>query len=156
MEDLPLTTNMTFFSNYYKPCTHHAISWCNIPNKAQFNPTEQMTMAYHKRKLVYAYKGVFNRNIDYDWTGAILMAHTQIIDQSNRKQGVHPNPVNIWFPSIAFNKYSAYSYHEGYGTIRGNLTNPIDDRWSGCEVPYHIAHSYQSTGVQMTLAIYVR
>ena len=64
MEDLPLNTNMTFFSNYYKACTQHATSWCNIPNKARFDPTEQMIVAYHNKKVVYAYKEVFNRNID--------------------------------------------------------------------------------------------
>ena len=63
MEDLPLTTNMRFFSDYYKPCTQHATSWCNIPNKERFNPTEQMIVAYHSKQVVYAYKGVFNRTL---------------------------------------------------------------------------------------------
>ena len=81
MEVGTITTNMTFFSNYYKPCTKHATSWCNIPNKARLNPTEQMIVAYCNKQVVYAYKGVFNRNIDYDWTGGYLMAYTRIIDK---------------------------------------------------------------------------
>ena len=154
MEDLPLTTNMTFFSNYYKPCTQHATSWCNIPNKARFNPTEQMIVAYHNKKVVYAYKGVFNRNIDYDWTGAILMVHSKIIDLCSNNNGVHPNPVKIWLPGIVFNKYTAYNYFGGDGTIIGSLINPIDRRWLGCYLPSSISSSQYH--VQMTVAIYVR
>jgi len=45
---------------------------CNVPDKASFNPTEQMIVAYHKGTKVFAYKGYFNRNIDYHWTGAFL------------------------------------------------------------------------------------
>ena len=75
MEDLPLNDNMTFFSDYYKPCIQHATGWCNVPNKARFNLTEQMIVAYHNKKVVYAYKGLFNRNIDHDWTGGILIVH---------------------------------------------------------------------------------
>ena len=154
MEDLPLTTNMTFFSDYYKPCTQHATGWCNIPNKARFNPTEQMIVAYHNKRVIYAYKGVFNRNIDYDWTGAILMVHSKIIDLCTSNNGVHPNPVNVHVPGIAFSKYKAYYYFDGYGTIRGSLTNPSDWRWYLCSLPSSISSSPNS--VQMTVAIYVR
>ena len=108
MEDLPLTTNMTFFSKYYKPCTQHATSWCNIPNKARFNPTEQMIVAYLNKQVIYAYKGVFNRNIDYDWTGGYLMAYRQIIDKCSYYQGTPPNPVKS-LPGIAFSKQSSSS-----------------------------------------------
>ena len=154
MEDLPLTTNMRFFSNYYKACTQHATSWCNIPNKARYNPTEQMIVAYHNKRVAYAYKGVFNRNIDYDWTGAILMVHSKIIDLCRSNNGVHPNPVNVYVPGIAFNKLSAYKYFGGDGTIIGSLTNPIDHRWHNCDIPSSISNS--QTKVQMTVAIYVR
>ena len=81
MEDLPLTTNMRFYSDYYKACTQHATSWCNNPNKARFNPTEQMIVAYTNKRIIYAYMGVFNGNIDYDWSGGYLMAYTEIIDK---------------------------------------------------------------------------
>ena len=154
MEDLPLTTNMRFFSNYYRACTQHATSWCNIPNKARFNPTEQMIVAYHNKKVVYAYRGVFNRNIDYDWTGAILMVHKKIIDLCTAHNGVHPNPLNVYVPGIAFNKHIAYSYLYGDGSIRGGITNPIDRRWRDCNLPSSISSSQYY--VQLTVAIYVR
>ena len=154
MEDLPLTTNMRFFSDYYKACTQHATSWCNIPNKARLSPTEQMIVAYNNKQVVYAYKGVFNRNIDYDWTGAILMVHKKIIDLCRNNNDVHPNPVNMWVPGIAFNKRTAYNYFGGDGTIRGSITNPSDNRWSYCNLPSSISSS--QTKVQMTVAIYVR
>jgi len=155
MEDLPLSTNMTFFSSYYKPCTQHATSWCNIPNKARFNPTEQMIVAYHNKIVVYAYKGVFNRNIDYDWTGAILLDHTKIIDKCISRNYIHPNPMNAYIPGIVFNKYSAYSNYSDYGadTISGTLKQPNDNRWYYCNLPYQISRTKNS--VQMTLAIYV-
>ena len=56
MEDLPLSHNMTFFSDHYKSCTTRASGWCNIPNKARFSATEQMIVAYHEETIVYAYK----------------------------------------------------------------------------------------------------
>ena len=154
MEDLPLTTNMRFFSNYYKACTQHATSWCNIPNKARFKPTEQMIVAYHNKRVVYAYKGMFNRNIDYDWTGAILMVHSKIIDLCSNNNDVHPNPVNVWVPGIAFNKRTAYTYFGGDATIKGSLNNPSDHRWHSCNLPSSISSSLYN--VQMTVAIYVR
>ena len=154
MEDLPLTTNMRFFSDYYKPCTQHATSWCNIPNKARFSPTEQMIVAYNNKQVVYAYKGMFNRNIDHDWTGAILMVRKKIIDLCRNNNDVHPNPVNVWVPGMAFNKRTAYNYFGGDGTIKGRITNPIDRRWHYCDLPSSISSSH--INVQMTVAIYVR
>ena len=160
MEDLPLTTNMRFFSDYYKACTQHATSWCNIPNKARFNPTEQMIVAYHNKQVVYAYKGVFNRNIDYDWSGAILMNHAKITDLCRNNNDVHPNPVNGDVVGITFNKRHAYDYRASKtagiseGTIKGTLNKPIDRRWHYCDIPSSISNTAYS--VQMTLAIYVR
>ena len=71
MDNLPLSDNMRYYSGYYKPCTSITDhGWCNIPKKAdKFSPTEQMIVTYHNTKVVYAYKGLFNRNIDYDWSG---------------------------------------------------------------------------------------
>ena len=154
MEDLPLNTNMRFYGHYYRACTQHATSWCNIPNKARFNPTEQMIAAYHKKQVVYAYKGAFNRNIDYDWTGAILMVHKKIIDLCTQHNSVHPNPVNVYVPGIAVNKHIAYSYFYGDGSIRGDITSPLDRRWRDCNLPSSISSSLYY--VQMTVAIYVR
>ena len=44
----------------HAPCVTRAFGSCKIPNKARFNPTEQMIVAYHKGTVVYAYKGLFN------------------------------------------------------------------------------------------------
>ena len=146
MEDLPLTSNMTFYSNYYKACTQHATSWCNIPNKARFNPIEQMIVGYTNKRIIYAYKGVFNRNIDYDWSGGYLMAYTNIIDKCQHYQGRHPSPVKSLL-GIAFSKVNpACNYYGTGGTIKGTLTSPINDRWFYCLKSY-------ATSSQMTLAI---
>ena len=154
MEDLPLTTNMTFFSDYYKPSTQHATSWCNIPNKARFNPTEQMIVAYRDKEVIYAYKGIFNRNIDHDWSGGFLMAPTRIIDICKYTQGYRLNPVKS-FSGIAFNRRSSActSYGTG-GTISGSLTNPTNDRWKYCFGYSSYYGRYIPTSYQMTLAIY--
>ena len=61
MEVLPLTEDMRYFSDYYKACTDLEVGWCNIPNKNRLNPTEMMIAAYHNKKLVYAYKGIFKK-----------------------------------------------------------------------------------------------
>ena len=63
MEDLPLNLSMRYFSKDYTPCVARASGWCNIPNKARFNPTEQMIVVYHKGTVC---------NIDYNWNGATL------------------------------------------------------------------------------------
>ena len=51
METSPLSTNMYYYSDYYKSCTTHDSGWCNIPNKKRFNPTEQMIVAYQGEPL---------------------------------------------------------------------------------------------------------
>ena len=71
---------MRYFSEDYTPCVTRASGFCNVPNKARFNPTEQMIVAYHKGTVVYAYKGLFNRNIDYNWSGAILLDFVTDVD----------------------------------------------------------------------------
>ena len=71
----PLHSNMFYFLDHYRPCvkdTSHE-DWCNVPNKALFNPNEQMIVAYHKGTIVYAYKGYFSCNIDQLWAGGILI-----------------------------------------------------------------------------------
>ena len=88
METLPLSTNMYYFSDYYKSCTTHDSGWCNIPNKKLFNPTKQMTVAYHKGTIVYAYKGIFNYNIDHDWTGGVLVDYKKIVDKCHRSDSL--------------------------------------------------------------------
>jgi len=95
---LPLTHNMTFFSDHYKNCTIRASGWCNIPNKTRFSEaTEQMIVAYHKGIVVYAYKGLLNRNIDYNWSGAILLDFVKIVDKCTSGNGVQPTPEKIHY-----------------------------------------------------------
>ena len=151
METVPLNANMRYFGNYYQPCTKHATGWCNILNKAIFNPTEQMIVAYLNKQVIYAYKAVFNRNIDYDWTGGVFIDCKKVIDSCSYNSNYCPRPVNTSpLVGIAFNKYTICNYYGTGGTISGSLTRPTDDRWCYCR------NSARSTGEQMTLAIYVR
>ena len=85
---------MKDYSGYYKPCTIITDrGWCDIPKKAdKFSPTEQMIVAYHYSHLVYAYKGLFNRNIDYDWSGGILLDFKKIVDKCTTYNGIQPAP----------------------------------------------------------------
>ena len=69
---------------------------------------------------------------------------------------VHPNPVNVWAPGIAFNKHKAYNYFNGDGTIKGSFTEPKDHRWHTCDLPLSISELRYGVRVQMTIAIYVR
>ena len=112
-----------------------------------------MLVAYHNKKVVYAYKGLFNRNIDYDWIGGVLIVHTKIIDKcSNYGSGHRPNLVKI-IPGITFTKSGSLSY-SGSDTYCGKLNNPTDCRWEYCRLPSSISSSPCHT--QMTLAIYLR
>ena len=60
-----------------------------FPKADKFNPKEQMIVAYHNTHVVYAYKGLFNRNIDYDWSGGILLDFKKIADKCTNKNGIH-------------------------------------------------------------------
>ena len=153
MEDLPITTNMTFFSDHYKPCTQHATGWCNVPNKARLNLTEQMIVAYHNKKVVYAYKGLFNRNIDYEWTGGILIVHTKIYDYCSWNNGQRPNPVKL-IPGITFNKHNSLRF-DSSDTICGNVNNPSDCRWNNCRISSSFSRT-KDRKTQMTVALYLR
>ena len=154
MEDLPLNLSMRYFSEDYTPCVTRASGWCNIPNKARFNPTEQMIVAYHKGTVVYAYKGLFNRNIDHNWSGAILLDFEKIIDKCYANNGVQPAPQNGLVNGLAFDKHSPYDYKANCDTYRGPITSPRDCRWGNCDLPSSIFSSNRY--VQMTVAIYVR
>ena len=94
MKYSPLYTKMFYYSDYYQPCVKDASyeEWCNVPNKASFNPTEQMIVAYHKGTIVFAYKSYFNRNIDYHWTGAILLDAKKVVDRCLINNGVPTAP----------------------------------------------------------------
>ena len=156
METSPLSTNMYYFSDYYKSCTIHDSGWCNIPNKKRFNPTEQMIVAYREGTIVYAYKGVFNYNIDHDWTGGVLVDFKKITDTctSSGSPNVQPAPSahggdrNLL--GLAFDKRSPYDYVGNCDTIYGNFNSPSECRWYDC------TRDNKLRGTQQTLAIYVR
>jgi len=134
MEHLPLTRNMTFF---YKNCTTQASGWCNIP---RFNEaTEQMIVAYHKGTVVYAYKGLLNRNIDYNWSGTVLLNFVKIVDKCTSRNGVQPAPENRHVIGLTSDKASPYHYKRNCDTYKGSLTSPeiVDGR----TVIYH--HPFQ-------------
>ena len=155
METLPLSTNMYYFSDYYKSCTTHDSGWCNIPNKKRFNPTEQMIVAYHKGTIVYAYKGIFNYNIDHDWTGGVLVNFKKIVDKCTRSDSLNVQPApssnsnDRRLLGLAFDKLSPYRYFYSCDTIEGNFDSPNDCRWADCSRPTRYL-------VQQTMAIYVR
>ena len=153
METSPLSTNMYYFSDYYKNCTTHDSGWCNIPNKKRFNPTEQIIVAYHKGTIVYAYKGIFNYNIDHDWTGGVLVDFKKIIDKCTGYKKAHPAPSgynnNHQLLGLAFDKSSPYNYLANCDTIYGSFNSPIDCRWADCAYPRRF-------NAQQTIAIYVR
>ena len=157
MDNLPLSDNMRYYSGYYKPCTSITDhGWCNIPKKSdKFSPTEQMIVAYHNSHVVYAYKGLFNRNIDYDWSGGILLDFKKIVDKCIRNSVSQPAPSPDYIPGITFDKETPYNYYSGNcDTLRGSLTSPGDCRWLNCKLPSSISGSQYS--VQMTMAIFVR
>ena len=154
MEDLPLNLSMRYFSQDYTPCVTRASGWCNIPNKARFNPTHQIIVAYHKETVVYAYKGLFNRNIDYNWSGAILLDFMKIVDKCTAKNGVQPAPENTNAIGLIFDKASPYDYKANCDTYRSSFTSPGDCRWENGQLPSSISSSIYH--VQMTVAIYVR
>ena len=160
METSPLSTNMYYFSDYYKACATYASGWCNIPNKKRFNSTEQMIVAYHEGSIYYAYKGVFNYNIDHDWTGGVLVDFKKIFDHcpNDGSQNVQPAPSAQAAPTaqqndpallgLAFDKSSPNNHIVNCDTIYGNFNSPIDCRWYDCYTA--------KRGTQQTVAIYVR
>ena len=140
MDNLPISDNMRYYSGYYNACTSITDGgWCNIPKKAdKFNPKEQMIVAYHNTHVVYAYKGLFNRNIDYDWSGGILLDFKKIVDRCTRASGVQPAPAVDRIPGITFDKMSPYNYYFNCDTLTGTLTNPCECCWYDCQLPSSI------------------
>ena len=154
MEDLPLNLSMRYFSEDYTPCVTRASGWCNIPNKARFNPTEQMIVAYNKGTVVFAYKGLFNRNIDYNWSGAILLDFEKIVDKCLYTNGIQPAPRSNLTVGLTFDKFSPYNYKTHCNTYKGTFTNPRDCRSANCGIPSSISRGSDARA-QMTVAIYV-
>ena len=113
-----------------------------------------MIVAYHNSHVIYAYKGLFNRNIDYDWTGGVLIDFKKIVDKCSNGNGVHPAPAVHFIPGITFDKWSPYNYYINCDTFSGSLASPNDCRWNDCILPSSIPGSKRL--VQMTMAIFVR
>ena len=157
MEVTPLTSDMYYFSDHYRPCTDINSGWCNVPQKYRFNATEMMIVAYHNKTVVYAYRGRFNRNIDSDWTGGILLDHHKCVDYCAKNFGVRPAPSghkDNRLLGIAFDKASPDISYNNCDTFKINFDNPVDCRWHDCHLPTYISAERAET--QMTLAIYVR
>ena len=117
-----------------------------------------MTVAYHKGTIVYAYKGVFNYNIDHDWTGGVLVDFKKIVDQcTTANKGILPAPsshsTNPNLLGLAFDKHSPYNHLQNCDTIWGSLDSPAECRWHDCHLPSGL--STKAIQTQQTVAIYV-
>ena len=149
---------MTYFSDHYRPCATPASGWCNIPNKARFtdatDATEQMIVVYHRGTVVYVYKGLFNRNIDYNWSGAILPDFVKIVDGCKQRVGTQPAPLNAEIIGLTFDKWTPYDYKVNCDSYRGTFASAGDFRWENCRLPASI--SSKDAHVQMTITIFVR
>ena len=148
-----LTEDMKYFSDHYKACTDLEVGWCNIPNKDRLNPTEMMIAAYHHKTTVYAYKGIFNKNLDWHWSGGILLDPNKVVDFCTRGNGVPPEPYRSknW-GGLSFDKFYPEAICDVYG---GTFpSSPSDCRWVSCLLPTSISSSQGHT--QMTVAIYIR
>ena len=154
MEVPSLTEDMKYFSDYYKACTDLEVGWCNIPNKTRLNPTEMMIAAYHNKRLVYAYKGIFNKNLNWHWSGGILLDPKKVVDHCKNHNGVQPAPYIGNWGGLSFDKFSPYDYASDCDVYYGSLSSPHDCRWADCRLPTSISPSQRYT--QMTVAIYVR
>ena len=153
MEVLPLTRDMTYFSDYYKACVGLETGWCNLPGKAHLEPQEMMVAAYHNKRVVYAYKGIFNRNVDSHWSGGILLNPQKVVDHCTLSNGVQPDPF-LHIVGITFDKSAPYVHDRNCDTSYGSLTSPVECRWHQCILPSSISRNAYS--VQMTMTMYVR
>ena len=75
-----------------------------------------MIVAYHKGSIIYVCKGIFNYNIDHDWTGGILVCF-KIIKKCTRSDttDVQPAPSTHMHGSndhklLGFDKLNPYNY----------------------------------------------
>ena len=151
MEVTPRNSSMFWYSDFYKPCLDlngGSDGWCNIPRKIRFNPQETLIAAYHNGVMVYAYKGYFNRNIDYHWTGATLLEPTKIVDWcTNSEVAPHPQKESA-ITGLALAKRPGYPYSDTIYSVNR------DFRWYHCRIPSSISST--TYRVQMTVAIFVR
>ena len=89
-----------------------------------------MIVAYHKGTVVYAYKGLFNGNINYNWSGAILLDFKKVMDKCTQANGVQPAPENQIAIGLTLDKYSPYNYKHNCDTYSGTFASPSDCRWT--------------------------
>ena len=77
-------------------CAPDTLSPLHLGSTTNGNPLSKFLdpPLYHKITVVYAYKGQFNRNIDYNWSGAILLHFQKIVDKCTKQNGVQPVPEN--------------------------------------------------------------
>ena len=159
----PLTTDMFYFSDHNRPCVKDPFEkdWCNVPNKARFNPTHQMIVAYHKDKIVYAYTGYFNCLIDERWSGGMLFDPKMVIDNCKNYKGTPPAPsVHVTgIFGLTFDKQTPSDYNKNCDTYGGGSTLdvPKDCRWHDCGLPSSISGDTNvDHNTDMTMAIFVR
>jgi len=116
-----------------------------------------MVVGYYRDTIVFAYKGYFNRNIDYDWTGAILLDARKVIDQCKKYNGIPPAP-SVHYAGIfglSFDKLSPTNHYRNCNTYyKYELVNPMDCRWLDCHLPSTISNKEYET--DMTMEIFVR
>ena len=145
----PIIDAMRYYSSHFRACTDLETGWCNVPDKARFNPSEMAIAAYHNKILIYAYKGLYNANLDYNWSGGILMDPVKLLDDCRSNRDVFPEPINEYnLGGLAFDKHHPYRYHSNCDT----LTKGYEEcRWRDCRLN---GRPYSDT--QMTYAIYVR
>ncbi|XP_062512078.1 uncharacterized protein LOC134187908 isoform X2 [Corticium candelabrum] len=147
-----VTDDMRTFSSFDRPCTDLSVGWCNIANKDAVPGQVQVTAAYHKGQLVYAYRGERNTELGKTWRGAILNNSSKIVDFCTNSNGVPPEPTSDGYQGLTFDKsnpgvytgnWDTDQYQKGYG----------DCRWENCGLPSTI--STQFNHVQMTVAMYL-
>ena len=114
-------------------------------------------------KVMYAYKGTFNRNVDSDWTGGVLVDFVKVVDHCTVRNGVQPHPSvaragrDLTMLGINFDKYSPTDLYNNCDVYHGTLSNPSECRWEnccgngGCSV-----HGGVGKHTQMTVAVFVR
>ena len=114
-------------------------------------------------KVVYAYKGTLNRNVDYDWTGGVLVDFVKVVDHCVHKNGVQPHPSvaqarrDLSMLGINYDKTTPSDLYNNCDMYYGTLSNPRKCRWEnccgrrGCSV-----HGGIGRHTQMTVAVFVR
>jgi hypothetical protein len=163
----PLNHSMKYFSKSCVPCTDLEAGWCNVPNKTRLNPTEMMIAAFYNKNVMYAYKGIYNQNLDTDWTGGALVdfqrSRSKVVDYCRTNQGIQPHPSAKFAPpensllGISFDKTTPQNVYANCDTYWETLSNPRDCRWENCcGSGGCTAYGGFKQHTQMTVAIFVR